>query len=75
MLRFSYCFVSTVFLLAQNHMLRKEIGHYGSECLIGIFMSFSVECQIHIFKPAVDRSQIRLIRISTLPLPQVTNFF
>ena len=56
---------------AQNHILRKAVDGYDSECLLGIFMSFSAESQLHVFKPILNGSQIRLFRLNTLHLAQV----
>ncbi|RZC33085.1 nuclear pore complex protein Nup160 -like, partial [Asbolus verrucosus] len=55
---------------AQNHILRKAVDGYDSECLLAIFMSFSTKSQLHVLKPIVNGSHIRLVRLSTLHLAQ-----
>lgn len=55
---------------AQNHILRKAVDGYDSECLFGIFMSFSTASQLLVFKPEFNGSQIKLIRLNALHLPQ-----
>jgi hypothetical protein len=56
---------------AQNHILRKAVDGYDSECPLGIFMSFSAESQLHVFKPILNGTQIRLVLLNTLHLAQV----
>ncbi|XP_044262804.1 nuclear pore complex protein Nup160 homolog [Tribolium madens] len=55
---------------AQNHILRKAVDGFDSECLLGIFMSFAAQSQLHVFKPILSGSQIRLVRLNTLDLAQ-----
>lgn len=59
---------------SQNHILKKTVENCDGEIKLVIFMSFSRECQFHIFRPYFQGGQFRIQRISTLYSPSVSNF-
>lgn len=56
----------------QNHLLRKAVGKSDSDVVLVIFMSFSTECQFHIFKPNITAGQFKITRVNTLYSPGVS---
>lgn len=56
---------------AQNHVLRKTIGSNDTDIMLVVFMSFSTECQFHIFRPTLIGGQFKITKINTLYSPGV----
>lgn len=55
---------------AQNHIIRKAVDGFDSECHLGVFMSFSTSSQLHVLKPYLNGSQIKVTRVNSLYLAQ-----
>ncbi|KAK4875779.1 hypothetical protein RN001_012201 [Aquatica leii] len=54
---------------SQNHILRKINTDDELELNLVVFMSFSTECQFHIFKTSISNTQFKIARINTLYSP------
>ncbi|KAF5272220.1 hypothetical protein FQA39_LY01302 [Lamprigera yunnana] len=54
---------------SQNHLLKKMAGKDDSELTVVVFMSFSTECQFHVFKVRINNGQFKICRTNTLYSP------
>ncbi|KAF5295354.1 hypothetical protein FQR65_LT01544 [Abscondita terminalis] len=54
---------------SQNYVMRKLDRDDDSKLTLVIFMSFSTDCQFHIFKTTISNNQFKIVRINTLLSP------
>lgn len=58
-----------IFVLGQNHLLRKSVGDSLSDFLLVVFLSASSDSEFHIFRPKFGDSGVSLTKVNSIYCP------